>query len=235
MTEGEWLACSVPLPMLQFVAGKASNRKLRLFACACCRHIWHLLTDERSRRAVEVGERFADGEAGAQELEDAFRLACIVHEVGEEEARGAITRVTGSDGGELTAFVGAVVAFTGTAVGWAVAPNAPWYADPDDPASVRSHAARKGEAEAQARLLRCVFGNPFGPVVLDESWLAWNGELVVRLAQSIYDERDFDRLPILADALEDAGCTSEDLLRHLREPGEHARGCWALDVVRSVD
>jgi len=77
-------------------------------------------------------------------------------------------------------------------------------------------------------ILRDIFGNPFNPVTLDSAWLTAN---VVGLAQSIYDERAFDRLPILADALEDAGCTNADILNHCRQPGEHVRGCWLVDLV----
>jgi len=65
-------------------------------------------------------------------------------------------------------------------------------------------------------------------VTLDPAWLTGT---VTSLAQAIYDERAFDRLPILADALEDAGCTNQDILAHCRQPGEHCRGCWALDLV----
>jgi hypothetical protein len=73
---------------------------------------------------------------------------------------------------------------------------------------------------------------PCGPApAVDPSWLAWNGGTVRNLAQSIYDERAFDRLPVLADALEDAGCADADLLGHLRGPGPHARGCWAVDRI----
>jgi hypothetical protein len=84
---------------------------------------------------------------------------------------------------------------------------------------------------AQTALLREVFGNPFRPVAVDPYWLAWNDGTVVRLAQVVYEERAFDRLPILADALEEAGCDNTDILSHCRQPGEHVRGCWALDLL----
>ncbi len=71
-------------------------------------------------------------------------------------------------------------------------------------------------------------GNPFRPVSVIPSWLT---ATVIGMAQAIYDERDFDRLPILADALEEAGCADADLLAHLRSPGPHVRGCWALDLI----
>ena len=91
--------------------------------------------------------------------------------------------------------------------------------------------ARTAERVGQVRLLSEVFGNPFRPPSLPPHLLAWNDGTVPRLARAIYDERAFDRLPILADALEDAGCTNADLLSHLRGPGPHVRGCWALDLL----
>jgi hypothetical protein len=87
-------------------------------------------------------------------------------------------------------------------------------------------------------MLRCVFGNPFRPVSLEPAWLGWRDGLVRRLAEAAYGERtlpegtlDPGRLAVLADALEDAGCTDADLLGHLRGPGPHVRGCWAIDVL----
>lgn len=77
-------------------------------------------------------------------------------------------------------------------------------------------------------LLRDIFGNPFRPVTLDPAWRTTN---VVALAQAIYDERAFERMPILADALEEAGCTNGEMLNHCREPGEHVRGCWVVDML----
>jgi hypothetical protein len=85
---------------------------------------------------------------------------------------------------------------------------------------------------------RCMFGNPFRPVTLDPAWLRWNGGTVAHLAQAAYEERylpsgelDRGRLGILADALEDAGCTDPSILDHLRGDGEHVRGCWAVDLL----
>jgi hypothetical protein len=78
------------------------------------------------------------------------------------------------------------------------------------------------------RLVRDIFGNPFRPVTLDPAWQTGN---VRALAQAIYDDRAFERMPILGDALEDAGCDNADVLSHCRQPGEHARGCWVVDLV----
>lgn len=75
-----------------------------------------------------------------------------------------------------------------------------------------------------------IFGNPFQPVTVDPAWRAWNDATVAKLAEGVYNEKAFNRLPILGDALEEAGCTATDLLRHCRQPGNHVRGCWALDL-----
>jgi hypothetical protein len=83
----------------------------------------------------------------------------------------------------------------------------------------------------QCALVREVFGNPFRPAPADPSWMAWNEGAAVKLARSIYDERRFGDLPVLADALEEAGCRDEAFLSHCREPGEHALGCWVVDAV----
>jgi len=84
------------------------------------------------------------------------------------------------------------------------------------------------QLQPHAFCLRDIFGNPFHPLSFNPSWQTTT---VQQLADAIYQEKAFDRLPILADALEDAGCDSTDLLNHLRQPGEHVRGCWALDLV----
>jgi hypothetical protein len=86
-----------------------------------------------------------------------------------------------------------------------------------------------------ADLLRCVFGTRFGPLSVDPAWQAWQARTIPKLAQAIYEERAFDRLPILADALEEAGCTNSDILNHCRGPGPHVRGCFVVDLILSKD
>jgi hypothetical protein len=98
--------------------------------------------------------------------------------------------------------------------------------------------SKEDQAPRQMAILRCIFGNPFGSVSISPSVLTWNDAIVVRLAQTAYEERylpegtlDNVRLAILADALEEAGCTNADILNHCRQPGEHVRGCWVIDLI----
>ncbi len=90
-------------------------------------------------------------------------------------------------------------------------------------------AAHAAVAACQADLLRECFGNPFRPMTVRPGWLAWNGGIVRRLAQAIYQDGTFDRLPVLADALEEAGCSDTDILAHCRRGEHHVRGCWVVD------
>jgi hypothetical protein len=216
MTLEEWLACTNPKPMLEFLRGKVSDRKLRLIACACCRRIWDRITDERSRTAVEVAERFADGLATAGEL----HAAC--------------------DAAHEASMAAAVL----SATAWAAA-SAAGSASHPDAARIRGDggavgmAAYRGRAASrrwQCQVIRDVAGPfLFSPVSVAPVWLVWNDGIAPRLAQAIHDERAFDRLPILADALEDAGCTDRTILDHLRGPGPHVRGCWTIDLILSKD
>jgi hypothetical protein len=89
-------------------------------------------------------------------------------------------------------------------------------------------AAKEGEQREQLRLLRDIIGNPFRPVTVDSAWLT---STVVALANGIYAERAFDRLPILADTLMDAGCDNDDVLNHCRGDDPHVRGCWVVDLL----
>jgi hypothetical protein len=78
-------------------------------------------------------------------------------------------------------------------------------------------------------VVACVFGNPFRPAVVPPEWLAWNDGTVRKIADAIYDDKAFGQLPLLADALEDAGCDNAAMVGHLRGPGPHVRGCWVID------
>jgi hypothetical protein len=98
----------------------------------------------------------------------------------------------------------------------------------DDPSD---EAAFRAERAAQCALLRCLFGNPFRPVAFGP---AWRTPTTTAIARSIYEERRFGELPVLTDALE-AGCTDAEVLGHCRSGGEHAKGCWVVDLILSKD
>ncbi|MCI0463120.1 MAG: hypothetical protein L0Z62_39745 [Gemmataceae bacterium] len=228
MTDSEWLGCADPNVMLQALRGKVSDRKLRLFAVACSRRIWHLLTDRWSRRAIKVAERAADGLVDDTKLKAAWG-----------DARRSVNQASRPQRGSMPpGFLGTAAAAEADA--WMAAARAAYFAAAvianATSAAHRTEpwlAAFQAEQSWQADLLRDLFPN--GPLPVSRPLLegAW-GELVREIARGIYDKRQFADLPVLADALEEAGCTDGNLLEHLRNVGLHTRGCWALDLILGI-
>jgi hypothetical protein len=214
MTESEWLACDDAQPMLDYLEGKASQRKLRLFASACCRQVWRWVTDEHSQAAVEVAEQFADGAAAARQLKTAERKAAVVASYLASHASVA-TRMSEWAIRDAAAAVSHLARKRFSPEGVARLTRSAIAATPDKP-------------NDQAGLLRDLFANPFRPIVFDP---AWRTETAVALARQMYESPDFSAMPILADALQDAGCECDEVLTHCRDPkGSHVRGCWVLDL-----
>jgi hypothetical protein len=263
MDEQEWLTCTDPTPMVEFLLGKANDRKLRLFVCACCRRIWHHLSDHRSREAIEVSEQYADGLVVRDRLQGAEADGLVVrYHLADHRSREAIE--VDAWGPAFSASCAAALAATASMLEQDLAPA--WFAAVNAAEAVASQAAEtahraaegatassktimlfeatareaKTVAEAdehadQAALLREICDNPFRPVAFNP---AWRTPAVLALAQAAYDNRilpaghlESDRLAILADALEDAGCDQGELLGHLRGPGPHVRGCHVVDCL----
>jgi hypothetical protein len=213
------------------VRSPEGRRKLRLFACGCCRQVWPLIEDHRSRRLVDLCEQLADGLADVSQLADAEVAARAAKSNADIASAGMspmthIRKVgaavqaalyTAARNAAEAARLSSASALCSVAGYWHIRePNPAWEA----------------HEKQQAALARCIFGNPFRPVALAPSVLAWNDRLVVRLAQAIYDERRWADLPLLGDALLDAGCDNEEVIAHCREPGAvHFRGCWVVDLL----
>jgi hypothetical protein len=235
VTEQEWWDCTDPLKMLEFL-GDYWDRKRWLFTVACCRRIRHLIPHECARlkqnpehyyNALEVAERYADsletqGEDREQSLPggcnafalDAFALA-------SELEKNAILW-------DRPLFV------VSTWASAAVAPNTetvliPWWVGSIETGPAGQ--AQLAEQAAHCHLLRDIFGNPFRPITLDPAWLSWHDGLLISMARQMYDSREFRDMPILADGLEEAGCSNQDILDHCRTGGEHVRGCWVVDLL----
>jgi hypothetical protein len=254
MTEADWLSGTDPAPLARFADNLLTDRRRLLFMAGCCRRVWELFVDPRFREVVEVAEELADNRVGENDLIAAADAApqpddpvwCLqtyraVAAIPEREfltAADACEAAAGhfaedriaqghplhdeirrlveplGDGRELEAETEErVMCLT----------NEIWAAGAAE--RVERMAA---ERAAQTALIRCLVGNPFRPAAVDPRWLTSD---VVELARGLYAERAFDRLPILADALQDAGCASEDVLSHCRADATHARGCWVVDSV----
>ena len=238
MTEAEWLRCDDPGSMLSFLSGRVSDCKLRLFALACCERIGSLITDARSRAALSFAEQHAHEDLTRQKGRIAVQKAAAA---AARELGARLTSFTRSD--ELPARTAATAADAAVAVmrgnpldaaRWAshlAAYSAAWSraaSSGAEPYHDAPYDLRRDEQEMQLPLLRDIFGNLFRPVTADPSWFT---STAATLATGIYAERAFDRLPILADALEDAGCANADILAHCRGGGEHVRGCWVIDLL----
>jgi hypothetical protein len=231
MTEQKWLHFSDTDDVFDYLQKhQFSERKARLFAVACCRTLDPWISESVCRVAVDRSEQFADGQISRQALgasrkdfpaEKRFRLRS------ESEHRG---------------FTGALELLppsTRMAV-WSASWDACHYcvrADAWDAARycllaaavAHEHATSREERAGLFRgVLHDIFGNPFRRVAFDSHWRTSD---VVGMARAIYEDKAFDRIPILADALMDAGCSDEQVLGHCRGDGPHVRGCWVVDLV----
>jgi hypothetical protein len=260
MTESKWLSATDPRGMLNFLRSRISERKQRLFACACCRRIWQvLLLDPDACACIERVERFADGAADKSEFD--ATVDALLDDPNPEDSKGTVEQLTPEE--EALPFNESML--RGIGVMAAVRTEETVYRIEDRTlvtdrrtivkavketttfaaATVRQMVlitaskntrkalteAERAERRSQAQLLRDLVGNPFQPVIIPAVVLTWNDGTIPRIAQTIYDERAFERLPILADALEDACCDNPAILDHCRVPDFHARGCWAVDLL----
>jgi hypothetical protein len=211
VTENQWLMCKTAAGLLDCELLRPGPRRLRLLVCGSLRQadVWSGLAPS-GRHAVEVAEAFADGAATVRELRAAYRRSL---------GRWSYT-------GGTEAWTAGVLA------------NDVCWQDHtlrrSGLSTLRGRLAGK-KSLFSAGVVRDVFGNPYRPVAVQPAWLS---AAVTSLPQAAYDERDMptgelqrDRLLVLADALEECGCTEAELLGHLRGPGPHVRGCWALDLV----
>jgi hypothetical protein len=224
MTEDEWDAATEPLRMLAFLraSGKASDRKLRLLAVACCRAAWRLFNAKAVRAAVETSERYADGEVTLDALEAARFAAERLAERGFRKhvrampwtlpvqgkfARQAAVQVASADIDDVLDIMVSAFVVARTQSGF--------------------EQGRRREQQHRADLLRCLFGPlPFRRVHVKRTAGA------SALAKAIYQGRLWGDLPVLGDLLSEAGCADEDVLTHCRGT-VHARGCWLCDFLLS--
>jgi hypothetical protein len=214
MAEPAWLTCTDPHELLLSLGGQADDRRLVLVACASLRRVWNFVVAAKNRRLTERLEDISpttplDRQAAARALVELARGVARSAELGEEK----LSRQP--HGLRLVVAVSDILVVTRLAKITRVKAS-------------RQKLTRVRERRMQRFLVRDIFGNPFCPVSIDPTWLSTD---VRQLAASIYEERRFRDLPVLADALEDAGCARAEILDHCRSAAPHARGCWVVDSV----
>jgi hypothetical protein len=247
LTEEQWLNASTSYVLLRYLQQHrritkvpGGRRRLWLFKVACCRLVWDQITDERSRHAVEVCERHIEGKARRAELAAALSAATQADDETREDRR---TDRQAGGRSDVTLYLRSLA--TGAAR-WACESRMSHHMlhivtlttvqllaslDPEWKWDPRDMMALDKVEPIVADLIRCIFGNPFRPVAIDEDWLTTRGGAVTGMARAIYEDRAFGRLPVLSDALEEAGCPERAILDHCRDGKAHTRGCWAVDAL----
>ena len=201
-----------------------------------------MLPDNRSRTAVSVSERYADGLASKEEMSAVQGMAALAlqHAIKERTSLPSLGMISSKHLGRdledqlycaarkedaaraakgvarSTDRLSKLAEEMGQAAGWALCSTG------------RTLAMIKEFRARQARLLRCIFGNPFRPAALESTWIT---PATIELARMIYEDRDFSRMPELAIVMEESGCSNNNILDHCREPNEHVRGCWTVDLI----
>ncbi|MCI0456133.1 MAG: hypothetical protein L0Z62_04030 [Gemmataceae bacterium] len=198
--------------------GVKSSRKFRLAAVACCRCFWDCLPVEH-QAAIDASERYADKLVAYADLYAIGTKCWAVLGNHQPQTRAAIDSTHRQ---ALIGFQGVLYHLLRCAWG------GPQFSEPRDPGY---DAAWEENCRRLCQIIRDIFGNPFCPAVADPTWLSWNGGAVVALAKAMYEDRRFEEMPLLADALEEAGCTDESILSHCRGANQHVRGCWVLDLL----
>jgi hypothetical protein len=218
MKEKAWLACTDPRKMLAHLGGAPSDRKLRLFSCACCRRAWGFAKDRRLEPLLLLFEGLADGTVRDRRRGPARERCYKITQADVGDSQHCLAWEMW--GGMRSSFIredNDLGESAAAAFGYGAGRGPEFYP------------AKAAERTEQARLVREIFGNPFRPVAFEP---AWRTDTVLALARQMYESREFGAAPILADALQDAGCPHTELLDHLRAlDGVHSRGCWALDLV----
>jgi hypothetical protein len=243
MNETAWFNATDAYPMLKFLRRRAggwftrnqavADRQLRLFGVACCRNLWHFLGDHPGCVAVCISERYADGQASKDELRRAREL--MRSQPGVRWWRGWLSRVYTFQMHEVWLWTeGMAWAVAAGPDGlWREIARLAWVAGPDGPLGLSLELV--DGMPSPGLLLRDIIFNPFKrPPTIPDSVLAWNDRCIVKMARTLYDENDFsqERMAVLADALEEAGITDEEVLGHCRQKGVvHVRGCWVVDLL----
>lgn len=216
-TEAEWRAYRDPRDLLHKLGDQVNPRKLRLFACACCRQMPEVQAHVRYQQVVEVVERYADGQATGADMQAAL-----------SEAHPPACTWVGEALGNLKGFD---VAGSFAAPNLHAASEHAARAVRDASGALDWSAARR----RQVALLCDLIGDLIHHPALDPAWLRRNNETARKVARAIYEDHGFGDLPVLADALEEAGCSDAVLLDHCRRPGDHVRGCWVVDFILAKD
>jgi hypothetical protein len=229
MTEEEWDTCTFPRRMLKHLLREARGEEWLVpehtYLIELIPRRWRLVVAAFLRRlpprrgpygtTIERLERMADSSADAIDWRNEWREH---HRFGWERYRDyAMITILRAD-------------HVVSGAGWCrVSISRSGAAKFRGVERARMRLAILAEEElAQSQLIRCIFGNPFRPVAFAPEWRT---PTAVALADAIYADRAFDRLPVLADALEEAGCDNLEVLAHCRGPGPHARGCWVVDLI----